>query len=531
MHKVLTILLLAACLSALSQTNIRLRSVLPYVRPLSNVWGYVDSSGTEYALVGWWDGVSIVDVTNPDSIREVFNVPGPTSPWREIKTWNHHLYATNENGSGLLIADLSTLPDSVDYHYWTADTLLNTAHTLFIDEKGFLYLFGYNDLRKSLPSNQRGFLICDLTPDPENPVVVGKYNTFYVHDGYARNDTLWAAQIHNGDFAVLDVSDKDSIVILAQQETPGRTTHNCWLSDDGKYLFTTDERSGAFITSYDVTDLANITEIDRYQAAPGSMLIPHNTHFLNNYLINAYYKYGMNILDATLPDNLVEVAHYDTSPFPNGDGFKGCWGVYPYFPSGTILASDMETGLYVLTPDYQRACYLVGNVMYADTAIPVNGVSVEIMTTNSIKTTNPLGEYRTGIGEPGAYDVRFYKEGCLPKIIAGVELERGIVDTLNVALTCTTLVSTGFVESHRVMFDALPSVFKNQTVLRYKTPEILKTSQVSIQIFDHHGRMRVEISLDDSEGEIVIGNSLLPGIYLAMLRMASVVKVLRVVKV
>ena len=39
----------------------------------------------------------------------------------------------------------------------------------------------------------------------------------------------------------------------------------------------------------------------------------------------------------------------DTYPGASG-GYDGVWGVCPYFPSGTVIASDMQTGLYVFRP-------------------------------------------------------------------------------------------------------------------------------------------------------------------------------------
>ncbi len=522
-------ILLILWLSVFPQKNITLRSVLDYPKDVSNLWGYVDQTGSEYALVGVRNGLSIVDVTNPDSIRELFLLPGPSSNWREVKAWNRHAYATNETGSGLLIADLSLLPDSVNYHYWTADTLLNTAHTLFIDEKGFLYLFGYNDAARSLPSNQRGVLICDLNTDPENPVIVGSYNLNYVHDGYARGDTLWLSELDAGQFAVVDVTDRANPVVLATQETPNRFTHNCWLSDDGGYLFTTDERSNAYITSFDVSDIGNITELDRYQAAPGSMLIPHNTYFLNNFLVNSYYKYGVSITDATLPDNLVEVGNYDTSPFPNSDGFNGCWGVYPFLPSGTILASDIETGLYVLTPDYKRACYLEGNVSNDSTGSPLTNVSVEIIGTSSVKKTNFLGSYKTGIADPGTYDVRFHKEGCVTKIITGVALQTALTETLNVSITCTTFVNavSPVVAGNDVMLAAQPSVFENQTTIVYRVP--VNTSGM-MQLFDYCGKLIKTIAIRDEEGEVIAGASLSKGTYLVRIQSGSFSQAARILK-
>lgn len=523
-------LILTDALPSLSQKNIQLRSTLNYGRTLSNVWGHVDTFGNEYALVGVDDGLSIVDVTNPDSIQELFLAPGPKSSWREIKTWNNHAYATNETGDGLLIVDLSFLPDSIDYTYWNADSALNTAHTLFIDENGILYLFGYNDAERNIPYDNRGALICELNTNPTLPVIIGAYSSDYVHDGYVRNDTLWAAQISQGNFAVIDVSDKANPVVITTQETPNRFTHNCWLSDDGQFLFTTDERSGAFIASYAVNDVGNITELDRWQAKPGSGLIPHNTYFLNNYLITSYYKYGINILDASNPAHLVEVGFYDTSPFPNSDGFQGCWGVYPYLPSGTILASDMETGLYVLTPEYQRACYLTGAVTDDSTGNTLSDVSVEIMATGNLENTSAQGIYKMGVADSGMYDVRFYKDGCLPKIVTGVALQNGIVTNLNVALNCTTYVSAGDILLEEMFFTASPTLFTNSTTVYYKLSGNNNFTENRLQLFDMNGRLLNTLFLRDSAGEILLGNELVAGMYLLKITNRSSSKTSRIVK-
>ena len=91
-----------------------------------------------------------------------------------------------------------------------------------------------------------------------NPIFKGSIDEFYIHDGMVRGDTLWAAGIYAGFFAVIDVSDKTNPNILATQSTPSNKAHNCWLSDDGNYLFTTDEVDGGYIASFDVSDLSLI---------------------------------------------------------------------------------------------------------------------------------------------------------------------------------------------------------------------------------------------------------------------------------
>jgi hypothetical protein len=63
----------------------------------------------------------------------------------------------------------------------------------------------------------------------------------------------------------------------------------------------------------------------------------------------------MRALDVHNPANPMELGFYDTytaNPDTVPGPFGGCWGVYPYFPSGKIIASDMQSGLFVFTFDY-----------------------------------------------------------------------------------------------------------------------------------------------------------------------------------
>ena len=69
-----------------------------------------------------------------------------------------------------------------------------------IIDKGYAYIFGSN-------IGNGGCLILDLA-DPWNPIHVGTFDDYYIHDGYVRNDTLWASNILDGHFSVIDVSDK-----------------------------------------------------------------------------------------------------------------------------------------------------------------------------------------------------------------------------------------------------------------------------------------------------------------------------------
>ncbi|MFN8332397.1 MAG: hypothetical protein U0T81_14465 [Saprospiraceae bacterium] len=54
-------------------------------------------------------------------------------------------------------------------------------------------------------------------------------------------------------------------------------------------------------------------------------------------------------------------------------------GVSPFLPSSLIVASNIEDGLFILKPDYQRACYLEGLVTDTITGLRINNVSVKII--------------------------------------------------------------------------------------------------------------------------------------------------------
>ncbi|MBK8045039.1 MAG: choice-of-anchor B family protein [Haliscomenobacter sp.] len=221
---------------------------------------------------------------------------------------------------------------------------LNKCHNLYIDEKGRLFLSGCN-------INNGGVLIFDGASAPGTPLYLGGVNTRYSHDNFTRNDTLWSADVYLGEFSVADVSNPRAPRLLATQPTSSRFTHNCWLSDDGKYLFTTDEKTFGTVDAFDVSNIDDIEFLDRFspKGAKENRAIPHNTHYHKGFLATSWYTEGVVLTDAHRPQNLIETGRYDTYP-QSKQGFEGCWGAYPYLPSGLLLASDISTGLYVLQP-------------------------------------------------------------------------------------------------------------------------------------------------------------------------------------
>ena len=79
------------------------------------------------------------------------------------------------------------------------------------------------------------------------------------------------------------------------------------------------------------------------------------TLFVDGDLIfEANYTSGLRVFDASDPDNPVEIAFFDTRPEGDETDFFGLWGNYPFLPSGTVIGSDEQRGLFVWTIDVRQ---------------------------------------------------------------------------------------------------------------------------------------------------------------------------------
>jgi len=479
---------------------------LTYSDQLSDIWGYVDEEGNEYALVGTYSGLSIVDVTDPENPVEVFFGTGPNSIWRDIKTWGDYAYVSNESSGGVYIVDLTPLPGTITTtaNFTGSAYPFSSIHNLYIDETGKLYIIGANN-------GSGGAIICDLTDDPMNPVELGRFNDFYLHDGMARGDTLWGGGIYNGVLAAIDVSDPSNPTVMGTVSTPGQFCHNAWVSDDGTHVFTTDEVSSGYIGAFNVTDLGNIIETDRVQTAPGTNVIPHNAHVLNDFIITSYYTEGVTIHDASNPTNIIEVGHFDTSPNFSGDGYNGCWGTYPFLPSGNILASDMQEGLYILSVDYVRASFLEGTVTDSITGDPLFNVVVQVIGSELTTQTAFDGTYQFGTTISGVFDVKFSKDEYVSKVIPDVGIISGEIVQLDVMLSLPVISGIGEGELFD-RFELYPNPFESTITMDYRLT-IHQNDQLQVQVFNSIGNQVQEVNFRSVEGKINFGENLPSGIY------------------
>lgn len=516
--KLLPICLLFTTIMAAQNLNVKFRSQLKYSgQSLANICGYVDKTGKEYALVGTSKGMSIVDVSNPDAPVEVSMITGPSSSWREIKVKGDYAYVTTEGGGGLVIVNMSSLPDKTGIvsKSWTGGSAgsLTSIHALHIDGN-FIYLYGSKLFNG-------GALVADIS-DPYNPVYVGNYQatgpgrSAYVHDGYVRNDTLYACHIYEGFTDIVDFKDKKNPKALGVITTPGKFSHNSWLTQDSKVMFTTDEVTNSFLTAYDISDPANITEIDRIQSNPGTNSTVHNVHIVrvdnNDYAVTSWYRDGFTIVDVGRPGNMVQVGNYDTYAAGAGGGFNGDWGVYPFLPSGTIVVSNIEDGLFVLTPTYKRACYLEGIVTDSTTNLPINGATIKVVTTTSTDNTEITGHYAIGMPSPGGtYSVTYSATGYISRTLPGVTLGSGVLNIKNVKLLSKAAgINTN--ELDRVSIDAYPNPFTNEITIAYEFQDKLLSGS-SIQVTDMLGRTIDQLEVSQKKGSITLKPEVNAGIY------------------
>lgn len=375
MKKVFTILF--ACFlvhSGISQTSQNLNLIYSWtdtsitpVPSLDNqrfneVWGY-SQNGREYAIIGSTMGLHFLDITDTTAIDYVDFVPGAAQGsniiHRDFKNYNNYLYAVCDEGlSSLQIVDMQYLPDSVHVVY-DSDSLIRRAHNLFIDEaKERLYLFGPSTRLFSggLPPTVGYAVMIFSIADPVNPMYLDTFvhNIIgYVHDGYVFNDTAIFNGGNNGLYYgyMGDTENPVEISSLPFYQDQGYN-HSGWLTPDKQHYIMSDETHGMRMKMLDMQPGVNLlSTCDLIGSNVNSFSIPHNQLIRGDKLYVSYYFDGVRVFDISDPCNMVQTAWYDTYPGDAVDGgFAGAWGTYPLLPSGKILVSDMQTGLYVLRP-------------------------------------------------------------------------------------------------------------------------------------------------------------------------------------
>ncbi len=324
----------------------------------SALWGYVAPNGREYVIMGCYNGTSFIDITDSANVHEVGYLPaqGAGSIWREEKVIGHYAYIVSEAAnSKMQIVDLQYLPDSIHYVKTTAFPLHSSTHSIQSYADRYLLLNGCN----SSFVQAGGVIVVDCI-NPENPVLRGKgfaaiggNTNGYVHDCRVIDDTLYACNIYTGYVTEYDIRNKDSLkAFKSWQTTPNPFTHNCAMSIDKKYLFTTDETTSpnGKLKVWNIQDRLNPVFVTSWQPTGITTATVHNVEVYGNYALIAHYAAGVRLVDITNPAAPNEVAWWDTNPATNSSTEDGDWACF-MFPSKKIVASDMKFGLFVVKPN------------------------------------------------------------------------------------------------------------------------------------------------------------------------------------
>lgn len=370
----------------------------------NDIWGWYDSSsGSEYAILGSIDSTYFIDVTQPakPKVCDVKAGKSKGSVWRDYKTYKNYCYAVADAGdASLQIFDLSFLPDSVVTVY-DSDSLLLRSHNIWID-KDRLYASTV-----SLKDGTRHALDVFGLENPAQPVYLGTLKAPSIngkdafkncHDAYIRNDTCYCSGESPGMF-VFDLADMNNQRMLYSiTEYPEQGyNHSSFVSGDGKTLVWADEILGLGLKVYDISDIKNVELKSVFRSTKGA--VAHNPFMVDNTCYISYYHDGVYVFNLSNPAEPIVIAYYDTYP-ENGEtyeGFEGCWGVYPFLPSGNILASDMTNGLFVLKMD--KAANINQTVASKTGSIYPNPARTEVMLEGfetdedlQIDFINPLGQ-------------------------------------------------------------------------------------------------------------------------------------------
>lgn len=329
-------------------------------------WGWTDPlDGGEYAIMGLNNGTAFIDISQPTNPIYLGKLPTHTtnSSWRDIKVYDNFAFIVSEaSGHGMQVFDLTKLRNitnpplnfSEDAHY---DGFGN-AHNIVINaSQPYAYAVGTQTF-------SGGPHVVDIT-DPLNPIFAGGYaGDFYSHDAQVvtyngpdldyQGDEIYIGS-NEDEVVILNVSDKNNITNISTIDyTNIGYTHQAWLTEDENYLILGDEfdelQFGFNTRSiiFDLTDLDNPVVHTEYSG--NTQAIDHNGYVKNGLYYQAGYTSGLRVLDINdiANQNISEIGFFDTYPQDDSVNFDGLWNVYPYFDSGNLVLSDINTGFYVV---------------------------------------------------------------------------------------------------------------------------------------------------------------------------------------
>lgn len=270
---------------------------------VNDIWGWTDpSSGIEYALVGVYDGLTFVDISDPnnpvvvgkleeaewaqkltpDQIKELtpscmFGIGNSEAnkntamgaTWRDVKVFDNHAFVVSDGQiHGMQVFDLTRLRQyNGAFLTFSEDAFydkLGNAHNIAINESsGFAYAVGVTSGELCGTRDGTGLHMIDIN-DPKNPKFAGCYidpetefpnlinvGVGYIHDtqcvNYEGADQAYFGKelcfsSAEGTIVITDVTNKSNPATISYATHPDfRYSHQGWLTEDQRYFLMNDE--------------------------------------------------------------------------------------------------------------------------------------------------------------------------------------------------------------------------------------------------------------------------------------------------
>lgn len=317
----------------------------------------ISVNGREFAIIGSTTGTHIIDITEMEALSEVTHLPGAYSgnvTHRDYHLDGNILYAVCDQGASTLqIFDLAELPNAVTTLY-DSDALIRTAHNVFVDnDNDLLYACSMQRTGLSTP-----VLILDVS-DPSAPLEVMDLSNIVssCHDIYVENNLAWVNAGGTGTL-VVEITPTPSLVgIIDEYPFQGGNHSGWWVVEDQIYVFA-DETHGSPLKVVDTSDLSDMNVLSTLSSGTAPNAIPHNLMIRDDLVFVSYYHDGLQVFDISDPSTPSVVAYFDTYAPDHHNGYAGAWGVHAALPSGKVLISDVQSGLFVLelTPELLPIC-------------------------------------------------------------------------------------------------------------------------------------------------------------------------------
>jgi len=513
-----TLLLLASPL--FSRQNSSGLKFLSSVNPSPGItYSEVTSCG-DLAIIGAFSNNSFVwiydfaDRTNPVQLALIFVARSV----KDVQVHGRYLFVSFDNGMKWYDI-LDPQQPQLIYDFRPPETI--NAHTFFVTGN-LLYVADYAS---------GAVRIFDIT-NKKNPKAVANIGeaAWGIHDMTVIKGRLYGAWINGqAGFSVVDVSTPARPRELAKIRYPQAGTHNAWPTEDGKYIFTTDE-VGATRHNLKIWNaqtpgqLTQVADFTPPRAAPGSTI--HNVYVRGRYAYMSYYSEGVSIVDIANPAEPKEVAFYGPT------SSRGMWGIDPF--ANLIYASDMQRGLYALEFADHPAANVAGQVVDSKTNAPVAGAMVSFLSEYPSTRTNAAGKFDIAWFRNDTVRVVTEARGYRPDTSVVMTTVTGKTSpVIRLASLTTAVEQTQELPKDFALLVSYPNPLafaqSAQTQIAFRLPQ---RENVQIEIFNVLGqRVRALLNAPREAGEHSIlwngandrGQRVAAGIYLVHLRAGRLV--------